>query len=227
MSLTLPGMGRPSKIDQVVGYRTINHDDGTTEQRPVTTADRITAHLRNGNYFEQACAAAGVHRETAYGWLRIGAQAIARAASTGIPLDDLDLPVHHLACVAFSDAVAEAEAEWEVRANTTLETLARGGITSETVTEKQDPTRLDENGQPLVVERTVRTERTLPSAQVLEWRLTRRFPERYGHRVDLVARAGDGSLPMNDRAAALAAELRSYLQGREDAAAEADAATEP
>lgn len=208
--------GQPSKIDQVVGYTTITRADGTQEQAPVTAADRIVGSLKNGNYFEQSCAAAGVHRETAYGWLRVGAQAIARIASTGKTADELGLSDHELACIGFSDAVAEAEAEWEVRANTTLESLARGGLRIETVTEKQDA-----NGN--VVERTVKTERMAPNAQVIEWRLTRRHPERYGTRVDLFARAADQSLPMDDRAGAVAAEIRAYLQGRadEDAAREA------
>lgn len=214
----MPG-GQPSKIDQVVGYTTITRADGTTEEAPVTAADRIVGSLKNGNYFEQSCAAAGVHRETAYGWLRTGAQAIARAASRGTTLDEAGVTDHELACVQFSDAVAEAEAEWEVRANTTLEQLARGGLRIQTVTEKHDA-----NGN--LVERTTKTERLQPSAQVIEWRLTRRYPDRYGQRVDVFARAADQSLPMEDRASAVAGEIRAYLQGRADEDAAREAASE-
>lgn len=193
--------GRPSKIDQIVGTRDV---DG--QQVPVTAADRITSALRTGNYFEQACAAAGVHRETAYGWLRVGAQLHARAAAYDVPFDDIDATEHERRCAAFSDAVAQAEAEWEVAAITQLEALARGGTKIETVTVKDD-------GQGNVLERSTRTETLPPNAQVIEWRLTRRHGARWGDRVEVLGRSIDDALPLNDRAEALASELRAYLEG--------------
>lgn len=196
----MPG-GRPSKIDQIVGTRTL--EDGTTA--PVTAFDRIVNGVRVGNYFEQACAAAGVHRETAYGWLRIGAQMHARAATTDTDIDDLDLDDHQRRCIQFSDAVAQAEAEWEVAAVTTLESLGRGGMKVETTTVKTLA-----NGD---TERTVKTEVLAPNPQVIEWRLTRRHPSRWGDRVEVFGAGVDAGLPLTDRATALADEVRLFLEG--------------
>lgn len=198
-------MARPSKIDQVVGTRTL--DDGTTA--PVTAFERIVGGVRVGNYFEHACASAGVHRETAYGWLRIGAQLYARAATYDTDLDTIEATDHERRCAAFSDAVAQAEAEWVVGAVTTLESLGRGGQKVETVTTKQLA-----SGD---TEITTKVETLAPNPQVIEWRLTRRLPQHYGDRVELIGGLIDGQLPMADRAEALAGEVRSYLQGRADA----------
>src|SRR5437660_1070835 len=95
--------GRPSLIDAIVGC-----DDEGSE---FTVADRIVAGLRAGNYFEQATAAAGIHKETAYGWLRVAAQTRIRAK--GRTLEDLQLCDHERRCVEFSDAVVRAAARWE------------------------------------------------------------------------------------------------------------------
>ncbi len=204
----MPG-GRPTKIDQIVGTRTIEHKDGSTEEVNVTAADRILSALRTGNYFEQACAAAGVHKETAYGWLRRGAQAVARAAMLNLPVEELDLPPTDLRYVEFSDAVAQAEAQWEVQANTLLENAARGGVTEVTVTEKHDA-----NGN--LVETTTRTTTLPPNVQVIEWRLTRRYSERYYPRVGFVFPAVADELSVEDKAEVLAGELRAFLAGRAD-----------
>lgn len=206
----MPG-GRPSKIDQVVGTRTA--DDGTTID--ITAADRILLALRTGNYFEQACAAAGVHRETAYGWLRRGAQSVARAALTDVPVEELDLTSHDLRCVEFSDAVAQAEAQWEVQANTLLENAARGGGVEVTVTEKHD-------AAGNLVETTTRTTTLPPNVQVIEWRLTRRYPDRYYPRVGFVFPAVSDELSVEDKAAVLVGEVRAFLEGRADVERERD-----
>ena len=163
--------GQPSSIDQTVGTRT----DGT----PITAFDRIIHAISIGSYFEQACAAAGIHKDTAYAWLTTGARthaARARAIDKALPAPKETK--HEQRCAQFSDAILRAEAEWELSSLATLETLARGGTQIETVTVKTD-------GANRVVDRTVKTETLLPSAQVIEWRLSRRFPARYSHHVEV------------------------------------------
>lgn len=202
--------GRPSKIDQIVG--TVTDADGT--ERNVTAAERIVSGLRIGGYFEPTCASAGVHKETAYGWLRIGAQLHARAAAHDTDLDGIEATDHERKCAAFSDAVLQAEAEWETHALGTLESLGRGGTQVRTVTEKQD-------AEGNVIERTVRTETLPPNPQVIEWRLTRRHSQRWGDRVEVLGGSIDGQLSLNDRAQALSDEVRAYLEGIADSEAPA------
>jgi hypothetical protein len=186
--------GRPSLIDAVVGC-----DD---EGNAITVADRIVAALCAGNYFEQATAAAGIHKETAYGWLRLAAQIQIRAK--GRTLEDLQLSDHERRCVEFSDAVVRAEARWEASALDTLEQLGRGGVTATHETLKYD-------AAGNLIERTVRTETLPPNAQVIEWRLTRRFPQRYGQHVEVVD--GGALLTDDETTSALVESLSAYLEG--------------
>lgn len=204
--------GRPSKIDQIVRYR-----DRDGERVPVTAFDQVIGLLRVGNYIETAAASAGVHRETVHAWLRTGAQAVARAATRGLDLDDpaLNLTDHEQRCIEFSDAVAEATSSWEVQAIGTLEQLGRGGYQTTRVTIKTE--RVPDASQPSgfrheEVERTTVTETLPPSAQVLEWRLTRRYPQRYAINPDREVEATGAE----DVAGQLADELRTYLTGVED-----------
>lgn len=195
------GPGQPSKIDKVITYRDI---DG--ERQPVTVFDRIVGGVRMGVYHEIAAAAAGVSSSTLRLWLRLGARALTRAALHNVDVDDpsLGLTNHELRCVAFSAAVAEAEAEWEVVANGTLDRLARGGLTTTKTTTRQ---ARQDDGTYLEIERTVVVETLAPSAQVLEWRLTRRHPARYAVKADDEATAATGEAQASD----LAAEVRGYL----------------
>jgi hypothetical protein len=199
-------MPRPSKIDQVVGYR----PGPNGEQLPVAAWERIVQALRTGNYFETACASAGVHRETAYGWLRTAAQLVARAAVQNVDPDDLVLSPYESTCLVFSDAMVRAEAEWEVHAISVLEQLGFGLLSATT-------TRVKTDAAGEVLETVTTTEALVPDAQVLQWRLTRRFPERYSQRVQVasVDVAGDGP---EAAAARLAGEVRAYLQGVHDEA---------
>jgi hypothetical protein len=184
--------GRPSLINQTVAT--------TPAGEKITAAERITASLRLGDYFETACAAAGVHKETAYGWLRIGADAtrrLARAEALAQPAPDLT--PHERQCRVFSDAVASATAEWHRSALAQAEMLARGRAKVRTVT-----TKTDAAGN--VVETVERVEELAPHAGMLMWRLERRLPELYGRRT-----VTDDDLVDDETAArSLAEELRSF-----------------
>lgn len=210
----MPG-GAPSKLDQVVGYR-----DADGDRVPVTAFDRIVAGQRTGNYIEVSAASAGVGRSTVFGWLKIGAQVYARAALRGLEVDDpaLDLTPHEQRCREFSDAVAEANASYEIGEQANLNRLARGGLTTvrTTVKTQRQPVPGKDNEYAMVeVERTVVTETLAPNAQVIEWRLTRKFPDRYALRSDLDDPLGG----IDETAESLAGEVRTYLQGVDDGAA--------
>lgn len=206
----MPG-GRPSNITTVVA-----HDPNTGAD--ITVADRIVNGLRAGAYFEQCAAAAGVHKETAYGWLRIAGQARIRAKGAG--LDSIDLTDHEQACVAFSDSVAEAEAGWELGALATLERLGRGDIEQTTVIVEAD-------AQGIVLKRSTRTTRTLPDARVLLWRLERKHRDRYGRPADLERNPPGETLTHDERVDNVASTFTSYLQGVADAEAAAAAEAKP
>jgi hypothetical protein len=79
----MPG-GRPSKIDAIVLVREVDDPDNPGEKIrvEVTAAERIVEAIERGNYLETAAAMAGVHKDTVYEWLKVGAAAY----STGTPL---------------------------------------------------------------------------------------------------------------------------------------------
>lgn len=176
----MPG-GRPTKINQVVAVRPIdpNEPDGPTEQ--VTVADRIVSLVAEGNYFETACAAVGIDPSTGRGWLRIGAQVLARIGD--LPIEDATgLSEMERLASEFSLAIVEAEGRYEAGANLDLQRLARGGI-EQTVTTVKTEAGGDETT-------TVRTSHTLPDGELILKRLARRFPDRYSSRLELTGRAG-------------------------------------
>lgn len=210
----MPG-GRPSKIDDVIRQRRTPAGDTVD----VTVADAIVEALAIGDYFEMACAAAGISRGTAYGWMRTGAdlerrQHRARTAGQTPPRGTR----HERRCVEFSRAVEEATARWHQGMLGTLEQMARGGRTITTTSTK---VAVDAQGVEHVVERTTRVEALAPSVQAIEWRLARRFPHLYGQRVEVTG-AGGGPIEVEvderDRAAELAESLEAYLAGVRDAA---------
>lgn len=201
----MPG-GRPSLIDNIIG-----HDD---TGQPITVADRIVAGLRAGSYLEPAIAATGVGKVTVYEWIKLAGRV--RIRSNGEPLDTLDLTAHERRCCEFLNAVEEAEGIYEIGALTSLERLARGGLVLRTVTRKYD----GDGPTATCVERTEREETLAPNAQVIQWRLSRRFPARYAQRIDIDMAGGLGpQLSDEDRAGELVTALDAYLEGVADQAA--------
>ncbi len=172
------GRGRPSKIDQAV-------DKGPTL---LTVADRIVTDLRRGAYFEHACAAADVHKQTGYGWLQVGAATRKRKAAG----EAFRPTAHEARCVAFSYAVDQASAAWFADVAARLESAATGGRENVTITERSIVT---EGGEELVVERVRKTERLAPRPEVDQWRLERRAPHLFGKRT-AVEHSGPGGGPV-------------------------------
>jgi hypothetical protein len=182
--------GRPPEIDK--------------QLRPgVTVADQIVQSIGAGSYFEQACAAAGVGRNTGLRWLRAGAIAAKRVEVQDGDETAADLNQNDVRYLAFWRAVTEAEARWEIVATTTLEQLGRGGLTKTVETVKYD-------AKGNVAGKTVRTETLPPDPAVIMWRLERKHPDRYGRRVEIVGGIPD---PLNrgDRLDLLGDELEKLL----------------
>jgi hypothetical protein len=194
-------MGRPSNIASTVGFT--EPDDGTPPQ-PILLWQRIVEAVRVGSYLEPAVKRAGIHHDTAYGWLEIAGRI--RLRSRGQAIDESTLTDHELHCLQFSEALDEAEGMWEVGALTLLERLARGGLEIRKTTTKRDAT-----GAVVEVSETVET--LAPNAQVIEWRLTRRHQERWSQRLTL---AGEVEVSISDeeRAELLVQTLDVFLAGQ-------------
>lgn len=193
--------GRPPKINTVVLVRPAQGDQ--PEQR-VTAGQRIVEALRIGNYVETAAALAGVDKTTVYEWLKVGATATDLVHRQGKRMKDLTQ--HQRDCMAFSHAVAEAEAASEVEDVAELAALGRGGRQVTTTTTKRDA-----DGK--VIEHVTKVETTQPNAQVLEWRLERRHPDKYGRRRLEISGPDGEAIPVDVRVAALVAAARQHHEG--------------
>lgn len=191
----MPG-GRPSAIDRVVAH---------VQGRPVTAAQQIVQAVAAGNYMETAAAAAGVHKDTLYEWLKVGAAAHSKQGR---------LSHHEQACAEFSDAVAEALAQSEATDVTRLAQLAQGGLVVETVTERMNVIQGQNGEQIQVVERTVKSETLAPSLAAVTWRLERRFGKRWGRKTEVTGAEG-GPITLD-----LAANAREAIEGKLDEIAE-------
>lgn len=204
--------GRPSKLDAVVAER-----DG----QPVTASDAILDRLRVGAYREEAARSVGVSKVTLYNWLLNGARHRQRLLAGD------RLTAEQRRYVAFLNAVEEAEAQAMLTDWSRLAQLGAGGIPQVTTTVTEKVVR-EPDAQGRIVERVVerntstKTSHTLPDAQVLMWRLERRWPRYFGRRPDeeLVDRQEvDAAVDdTRQRAASLTGELRAYLAGIEDGA---------
>lgn len=198
---TRRGPGQPSKLDAIAAT--------TPDGRTITVRQRIIEAIRLGDYLETAAAAAGINRETLHNWLRIGARTTQRQARAEALDQPFDATPHELACQEFSNAIAIAEADAHQRLLQTLHDLSR----SRKVTTTTTRTAADGSTYEHTVERELE-----PNAQVLMWRLERRFPALYGRRLDLnVHTDGDrfDEFDENDLARQLAAFQAGIQAGRE------------
>lgn len=184
--------GRPTRIDQV-------HEIDRRTGAEITIGDAICRYLQQGNYLETACALVTVDKSTVLAWLRDGARLHERILA-GHPRRTFSK--YQRLAHGFSLQVRKAMAEAEARDIQNLARLALGGIPQQVITEKLIA-RTDAAGNFLrdadtgeilydVAERTTRSSATLPDPRVLQWRLERRFPDRWGRwdRVDIDVTAG-------------------------------------
>lgn len=200
--------GRPSSIDIVVGKRVV---DGAEVN--VTVSERIISALRAGTPMAGAAASVGVHTDTVYGWMAEGSRINQRLTSARVNRSSLSARERRLA--DFSVEVVRAMGEWEANANALLEQIMRGGLEVRTITVKV-------NADGNQVERSEKVERLAPNAGVLQWRLSRLFPDRYSGRVEITGAEGE-PLSADVRARNLADSAKEYLAG---AAAQRELAAE-
>ena len=196
-------LGRPTRLTAVIG---------TDEKgQPVTVRDRILTWLRTGLPFDTSVLRAGISVGTAHHWLREASRAEERMLIN----PDKPLTDHEAELVEFNHEVEAARAEGEARYFLLLAQLAQGGVEMVTTTERED-------AQGRVVERTTKTERTLPSERALFWILERRYPASYPKQALDVRVSGTDPLDEQDRAAELHSAIRDMLSSAAAAATEAE-----
>lgn len=203
-------MGRPSKLDATARVK-----DGKAQ----TVADRIVELMATGAYVERAAAEVGIHKDTLYEWLRVANQArIGQAMGRS-------LSPHERRCLAFSDAVEQAEASYELAALGALERIGRGGYVRRvsTVVERTEVLNVPQpDGSVLTTEvvvertRTTREEPAPGNVAALVWKLRHRFPERYSEKL-VVEQVQAGDPDPAAKARAVADEVAAYLTGVADA----------
>lgn len=202
--------GRPPELDTIVGT-------DPRDQSPITVGTRIVGLVRSGMYVEAAAAASGVTKATVYTWLRMGARAESRVMAAwalvqGTDAEPLiDLTEHEMNCIEFANAFYEAETSWEASQLLTLESIARGGLTTTKVVERRD-------AQGATLEVVTTTETLPPNLQAIIWRLSRRFPSRYGAKVTVERGQAERTTPTEEEQSQdLARELAAWNQaaGRE------------
>lgn len=197
----MPRTGRPPKLDEIIGSKLVKRDAGTPNERvesvPITRLEQIVGDIRVGLNAERAARRAGIHRDTLNDWERTAASA--RTALAQGTKDESHLTKKETLALDFSDALHDAEIEWELQANMLLQSLGQGGMPVVTTTVKRDA-----EGQTVT---TTKTEHTLPDRDVLKWRLRHRFPDRYTERVIVEGTGDEGVIPIEVRAASLAESI--------------------
>lgn len=174
----------------------------------VTAVDALVERLRGGAYREEAARSVGIQKQTLYNWISAGAKARA-AKARGEKVERTQLQY-----VRFLDAIEEAEAQAMQQDWLRLGALAEGGLTTTTVREKVEVvTNAEGKETERILERTITTEVAMPSERALMWRMERRWPHRFGRRVELTGADGAPLVPKEDRADALAAALEGFQAG--------------
>lgn len=176
-------MGRPTKLDDA-------------------RAARLLDAIRTGNYFDTACAVAGVHRDTAYGWVRRG-QAEAERRQAGLTAADrrennLPTAASEQKYVDFSDALTTARGELEQRmVGAVVRSSVGGSVTKQVKRTLKDGTVEEE------------TTVTAPDGRVALEFLARAFPGNWARRQSLEVEVTPGQ-----GAGAVAAEGAELLLAR-------------
>jgi hypothetical protein len=143
--------------------------------------DKIIRFVRAGNYIETASAAAGIHKDTFYAWLKAGSRLIHKGddALKGLRGKDRDASALMMDLAAGIDqALAEAEA----RDLITIEKAAQGHKVEKRVVKKVGET---------IVEETITTESQF-DWHAAAWRLERKYPGRWGRRERIEHSGPDG-----------------------------------
>lgn len=174
---------------------------------------KIVEALRAGNYFEVACAYAGIGCSTGLGWLQRG-----RGEHPTQPAAKI--------YVEFLEAVEKAQAEDETSTLARIQQAAQGGeLIAEEIIEEPDEIVTQPDGTIVERKGRRRTKRTYTRAEWTAdaWRLERKFFQRWGRkeRVDVhvyvtreVERIQRDTGLTDEEKAQLIQEIEDYAYGR-------------
>lgn len=187
-------MARPSKLDP-------------------DRAERLLNAVRTGNYFETACAIAGIAPSTGYGWVHRG-QAEAERRRSGLTAADrrdagLPSAASEQRFVEFAEALATARGELEQRIVAAVMRSSIGGVTTKKVKRTLKDGTVEE-------EETV----TAPDGRVALEFLARAFPGNWARRQALevevtTGEGGGASLQASGAELLLARRFAEWRQERE------------
>lgn len=186
-------MARPTRLTAVI--------DRTATGEPITVRDRILTWLRTGLPFNTTVLRAGISPGTAEHWMKEASRINERLLLN----PNAQLTDHERDLVDFNHELEVARAEGEARYFVLLAQLAEGGLKQTTVTEKVDRT-----GR--VIERSTKTETTLPSERALFWMLERRYPASYAKHIVLDRTGGADPLDEQERAELVVDALEDMLR---------------
>ncbi len=191
---------------------------------PSPTLDKVLALkvasiVSTGASMEDVAGALGHDRSTIYRWRQRGREAWEARGETDYPtLAEMDDPYE-----VFYVETAKARFEAKVEALGAVRRAFRGYDETRTKTKK----KRNEDGDLEVIEEETTTVTKFDWQAAMTW-LERAFPKEFTRllRAELGGPDG-GAIPIEQRATDLAAELRAYRQGIEDAKNEKAEAEEP
>jgi hypothetical protein len=159
-----------------VDYRAVPQDDGTIVREPVTVIDRVEEALRQNGFIHDAAGRSGLAVETLRQWRAKGVRANADILAGRRRRADLD--THERRCAELATRMERAEADARLSLLAVTSALARGGLEVVHTTEKQ-------NAGGDVLEKVVRTSRSLPDSHAATWLLAHRYPADFAGRVEV------------------------------------------
>lgn len=201
-----PATGAPLALNKRI---TLPTPDGGS--RRITVLQAIVEQVEQTGVRPTLAAHAGnVTREQVNRWLTQAAR-YAERAERG----------HHLThneqtILRFTHECHAAKERWIAARLDVHRQIAAGGLTVAEVIETVDPTQRDADGNPTVVNRRIRTSRTLPDPRAIEWELARLGKEEgFAERTEVTG--GDGG-PIEvesreEREERIERELLAYQQG--------------
>ncbi len=192
--------------------REVRTSDGELVQViEVNLIDRVEEALRAGAFVKDAAARIGVDKSRLWEWQKTGVRA-QRDLLTGVRRHS-DLSRHEKQCAELAARMESAEAEARLQLLALGQKLAQGGFVRREVTKKVNAT-----GQ--VLETTTKESVADPEPRMIQWLLSRRWPEDF-NRNTIELTGADGAPLIDGKAVAvrLAEEIAAARANR--------AATEP
>ena len=195
--------GVDSQIDEPFDLR----PDGTTR----TKSEAIVDFMRQGDFLETAAGRVGLNNGTPRDWLRTAARARIRQQVN----PTTQLTPKEQKSLIFTNALEQAEADFEAAATSELDQIARGGRRINIIREH----RTFKPGGPeqgILVSRDTEVRTLPPDPRVLQWRLEKRFPGRYTPQVRI--ETVEAALSPDEVTTALADEIEAFCLGAKDGA---------